>query len=53
MMTYQEFDKNVYIYNYGQKANNFYVILNGSISQEVKNPNITDWEWADCVFQTL
>ena len=45
-MKYVEFKKNENVYVKGDEANQFYVILNGSVDQKVVNPVIDEWDWA-------
>ena len=53
MMTYQEFDPGSTIYDFSEVADKFYVLLNGQVIEEIKNPNIDQWEWANSVFLAL
>lgn len=53
MMTYVEFQNRDLIYQVGDNATNFYVILNGSVAQSIKNPLIDQWEWAYSNYEAL
>ena len=46
MMTYQEFEKDTHVYDIGERAQSFYVVLNGAVGEEVKNPSVGHWDWA-------
>ena len=53
MMTYREYDKDKYVYDIGQSADSFFVVLNGQAAVEIENPNIDRWEWAHGVYTAL
>ena len=45
--------KDTVIYSEGDIADNFYVVLNGSVSQLVRNPIIDEWDWAMSIYKAL
>lgn len=53
LMTYKEFSAGSTIYTFQDHADNFYVLLNGYVSEEIKNPYIDEWDWANNVYKTL
>lgn len=53
LMTFKMFQKDSPVYMKGEIADNFYVVLNGSVSEQIKNPIIDDWEWALSVYMVL
>lgn len=53
LMTYKEFSRDSFIYEQGQDAESFYVVLNGSVSEVEKNPKIESWDWAMSAYRAL
>ena len=53
LIPYKEVRKNSIIYEVNDEANHFYVILNGSVSRKIRNPDIDEWDWAMSVFKAL
>jgi len=52
-MTYCETEKNHVIYNHGDTPKNFYMIVSGSVSTNVKNEIIENWDWARSIYMRL
>ena len=52
-MKYLEYRKDQSIYECGQQADSFYVILNGQVVEEIKNPDIDKWDWAYLNYESL
>ena len=52
-MNYLELDAGETIMDVGDQADNFYIILNGTVSVQIRNEIIDNWEWAHCVYTAL
>lgn len=52
-MNYQELDAGSSIMEVGDKAENFYIILSGTVSVQIRNEIIESWDWARSVYNAL
>lgn len=52
-LTFREFEANEEVYSYHDKPDEFYIIVNGTVSRHERNPNIQRWDWAMGIYQCL
>lgn len=52
-MKYSVFQRGESVYSAGEPANHLFIILRGSVSMRIKNPDVKDWEWAQTQFSLL
>ena len=52
-MNYKDLEAGSTIMDYGDKAECFYIILEGTVSVQIRNEIIETWDWAHNVYQHL
>lgn len=52
-ISFKEFNAGDMILNYSTQPRNFYMILSGQVSSEIKNPIIDQWDWANNIYHDL
>lgn len=46
-------NKDDFVYKIGESADEFFILLEGVASEEIKNESIEQWDWAMSVFNAL
>ena len=52
-ITYRQMNKDDFVYKIGESADEFFILLEGVASEEIKNESIEQWDWAMSVFNAL
>lgn len=52
-MTYQEYQKDSCVYMIGQEIDSVFIVLKGRLQEQLKNPEINNWDYAISVFRVL
>ena len=52
-MTYQELEAGSSVMNIGDRAECFYIILDGTVTVQIRNEIIDSWDWAHSVYEAL
>lgn len=53
VITYQEFEPGSTVMQVGEVADSFYVILDGTVSVQIRNEIIENWDWAHSAYKAL
>lgn len=53
VMTYQEVEAGSAIMSIGERAESFYIILDGTVTVQIRNEIIDSWDWAHGVYTAL
>lgn len=52
-LSFKEVQAGDELHNYSSQPKNYYMILSGAVSIEIKNPIIDQWDWANNIYNKL